>query len=237
MSCVVLCSLRLRTDDLKGFRRYDRIRETLIHELAHMVHGEHNNAFKEFNSQLRREAEALDWRGSAAARSIGAAAVAVAPTLGGADVAVAADAMAATATSSGKTLRQLTGEEVSSGDGAVGAKAAAAAAALRRAGVQSDGEAAAPPQAVEVPFMPQKGDGVEYRQRDGTWVAATIAAVDQGVIPPSYGIELGGPDGNVYRETEGSRLRAVPKTDAIQGLGHFDAATEGKEKAMKQLET
>lgn len=30
-------SLRLRTDDLKGFRRYDRIRETLCHELAHMV--------------------------------------------------------------------------------------------------------------------------------------------------------------------------------------------------------
>ena len=30
-------SLRLRTDDLRGFRRYDRIRETLCHELAHMV--------------------------------------------------------------------------------------------------------------------------------------------------------------------------------------------------------
>ena len=30
-------SLRLRTDDLRGFRRYGRIRETLIHELAHMV--------------------------------------------------------------------------------------------------------------------------------------------------------------------------------------------------------
>jgi hypothetical protein len=30
-------SLRLRTDDLKGFRRYDSIRLTLIHELAHMV--------------------------------------------------------------------------------------------------------------------------------------------------------------------------------------------------------
>lgn len=29
--------LRLRTDDLRGFRKYDKIRETLIHELAHMV--------------------------------------------------------------------------------------------------------------------------------------------------------------------------------------------------------
>lgn len=39
-------SLRLRTDDLKGFRRYDRIRETLCHELAHMVHSEHDANFK-----------------------------------------------------------------------------------------------------------------------------------------------------------------------------------------------
>ena len=39
-------SLRLRTDDLRGFRRYDRIRETLCHELAHMVHSEHNANFK-----------------------------------------------------------------------------------------------------------------------------------------------------------------------------------------------
>lgn len=30
-------SLRLRTDDYKGFRKYLRIRETLVHELAHMV--------------------------------------------------------------------------------------------------------------------------------------------------------------------------------------------------------
>ena len=46
-------SLRLRTDDLRGFRRYDRIRETLIHELTHMVWGDHDNNFKELNSQAR----------------------------------------------------------------------------------------------------------------------------------------------------------------------------------------
>ncbi|KAK9804353.1 hypothetical protein WJX72_008599 [[Myrmecia] bisecta] len=48
-------SMRLRTDDLKGFRRYDRIRETLCHELAHMVWGEHDHNFKQLNSQLLRE--------------------------------------------------------------------------------------------------------------------------------------------------------------------------------------
>ena len=41
--------------------RYDRIRETLVHELAHMVFGEHDNSFKELNSQLLRECGALDW--------------------------------------------------------------------------------------------------------------------------------------------------------------------------------
>ena len=41
--------------------RYDRIRETLVHELAHMVFGEHDNNFKELNSQLLRECGALDW--------------------------------------------------------------------------------------------------------------------------------------------------------------------------------
>ena len=60
-------SLRLRTDDLRGFRRYDRIRETLIHELAHMVFSEHDNNFKALNSQLLREAAAHDWTKSATA--------------------------------------------------------------------------------------------------------------------------------------------------------------------------
>ena len=60
-------SLRLRTDDLRGFRRYERIRETMVHELAHMVFSEHDNSFKELNSQLLREATAYDWTRSARA--------------------------------------------------------------------------------------------------------------------------------------------------------------------------
>eukprot|EP00803_Ostreobium_quekettii_P008901 evm.model.scf_770.4 EVM.evm.TU.scf_770.4 scf_770:24332-27050(-) len=50
-------SLRLRTDDLKGFRKYLKIRETLVHELAHMVWSEHDNNFKSLNSQLLRECD------------------------------------------------------------------------------------------------------------------------------------------------------------------------------------
>lgn len=38
-------SLRLRTDDLKSFRKYDSIINTLIHELTHNVVGPHNDEF------------------------------------------------------------------------------------------------------------------------------------------------------------------------------------------------
>ena len=46
---------------LQGFRRYQKIRETLVHELTHMVWGDHDNNFKQLNSQLLREAAQLDW--------------------------------------------------------------------------------------------------------------------------------------------------------------------------------
>ena len=47
--------LRLRTDDLLGFRNYNKIRDTLVHELTHNVWGDHDNKFKELNSRLLRE--------------------------------------------------------------------------------------------------------------------------------------------------------------------------------------
>ncbi|MCO5551197.1 hypothetical protein L7F22_004696 [Adiantum nelumboides] len=54
-------SLRLRTDDLKGFRKYASIKQTLLHELAHMVHSEHDAHFRALNKQLNEEAVSLDW--------------------------------------------------------------------------------------------------------------------------------------------------------------------------------
>eukprot|EP00736_Rhodelphis_marinus_P000617 Rmarinus@m.29579 len=53
--------LRIRTDDLRGFRKYSMIREVMFHELAHNRFSEHNEDFFNFMSQLQREAEALDW--------------------------------------------------------------------------------------------------------------------------------------------------------------------------------
>lgn len=54
-------SLRLRTDDLKGFRKYERIKKTLLHELAHMVFAEHDSNFYALDRQLNQEAFALNW--------------------------------------------------------------------------------------------------------------------------------------------------------------------------------
>ncbi|CAN7058442.1 hypothetical protein IGI04_014670 [Brassica rapa subsp. trilocularis] len=54
-------SLRLRTDDLKGFRKYQSIKKTLLHELAHMVYTEHDENFYALDSRLNKEAESLDW--------------------------------------------------------------------------------------------------------------------------------------------------------------------------------
>uniref|UniRef100_A0A1D1Y0A4 Ubiquitin and WLM domain-containing protein C1442.07c n=1 Tax=Anthurium amnicola TaxID=1678845 RepID=A0A1D1Y0A4_9ARAE len=58
-------SLRLRTDDLKGFRKYESIKRTLLHELAHMVHSEHDANFYALDKQLNQESASLDWTKSA----------------------------------------------------------------------------------------------------------------------------------------------------------------------------
>jgi hypothetical protein len=47
--------LRLRTDDLRGFRKIAEIRKVLIHELTHNVWGDHDENFYKFMRQLERE--------------------------------------------------------------------------------------------------------------------------------------------------------------------------------------
>jgi len=59
-----IIALRLRTDDLKGFRNYNRIIETMLHELCHMVYDEHDSNFWQFFRKLKREYEELDWKRS-----------------------------------------------------------------------------------------------------------------------------------------------------------------------------
>ena len=38
--------LRLRTDDLRGFRKYQTVKDVLCHELTHNVWSDHDNNFK-----------------------------------------------------------------------------------------------------------------------------------------------------------------------------------------------
>lgn len=240
-------SLRLRTDDLKGFRKYDSIRQTLIHELAHMVYSEHDNPFKELNSQLKREVEALDWRNAPGGRAAGISKSGGAPTLGLGQ---------APAAPPGRLGGKIGGGGFPAGDNA---RSAAAAAALRRAGVPQSFPIAGiissrPESPVEPPATatagglgaptepteeferpPKKGDEVMYRQRDGTWVKVKIAAVDVSVQPPSYGIDVPAQDGgeSTYRETELPRLRPLPKENVGQEedgyTAHYDPQTAAKE--------
>ncbi|KAJ2358924.1 hypothetical protein GGF43_000480 [Coemansia sp. RSA 2618] len=54
-------ALRLRTDDLEGFRDYLAVRRVLMHELAHMVWDEHDENFHRLNSEHCKEVVGLDW--------------------------------------------------------------------------------------------------------------------------------------------------------------------------------
>ena len=54
--------LRLRTDDLKGFRKLLNIKKVLYHELAHNEHSDHDDKFYMLMRQIEREVVNLDWR-------------------------------------------------------------------------------------------------------------------------------------------------------------------------------
>ncbi|KAI9027613.1 WLM domain-containing protein [Phycomyces nitens] len=56
-----LIAIRLRTDDLSGFRHYDSIRKVLLHELTHNVWSAHDDNFHALNRQLNKDVIALDW--------------------------------------------------------------------------------------------------------------------------------------------------------------------------------
>lgn len=54
--------LRLRTDAFDGYRDYKVIRNTLCHELAHNVFGEHDKRFWALTRDIEKEVAANDWR-------------------------------------------------------------------------------------------------------------------------------------------------------------------------------
>ncbi|OZJ02714.1 hypothetical protein BZG36_03846 [Bifiguratus adelaidae] len=56
-----LIAVRLRTDDLSGFRHYDSIRKVLLHELTHNVWSEHDENFRSLLRQLNKDVISMDW--------------------------------------------------------------------------------------------------------------------------------------------------------------------------------
>uniref|UniRef100_A0A7S1BJE0 WLM domain-containing protein n=1 Tax=Corethron hystrix TaxID=216773 RepID=A0A7S1BJE0_9STRA len=60
--------LRLRTDDLKGFRKILSIRKVLFHELAHNVHSNHGTKFFVLMRQVEKECNEMDWTQSSGQR-------------------------------------------------------------------------------------------------------------------------------------------------------------------------
>ncbi|CAG8741896.1 31629_t:CDS:2 [Racocetra persica] len=59
-----LISLRLRTDDMRGFRHYPEIRRVLLHELTHNVWSDHDDNFHRLNRQLNKDVVSMDWTAS-----------------------------------------------------------------------------------------------------------------------------------------------------------------------------
>ncbi|CAI5721103.1 unnamed protein product [Peronospora destructor] len=59
--------LRLRTDDLLGFRKLLSIKKVLFHELSHNVHSEHDNKFYQLMRQVEKECNELNWTNSGGA--------------------------------------------------------------------------------------------------------------------------------------------------------------------------
>lgn len=53
--------LRIRTDDLRGFRKILSIRRVLFHELAHNVYSEHDSNFFQLMRQVEKECNGMDW--------------------------------------------------------------------------------------------------------------------------------------------------------------------------------
>ncbi|KAL3145517.1 hypothetical protein ABBQ32_003341 [Trebouxia sp. C0010 RCD-2024] len=207
-------SLRLRTDDLKGFRRYDRIRETLCHELAHMVWSEHDNRFKELNSQLLKECSQLDWTGHAGHVS-GSASPAfenpAEPMWVDED-----DVMAVTAQSSGQTLRQLAGygpARVSPDPRRAAAMAASARVAASAANSPSSSRSASPEASrASGPLSSQEADA------NSMAAATAVEAQSEVAINPDADITSMG-----HRDPSTEQAE-----DAMRALGSMDFEEQAK---------
>jgi len=110
--------LRIRTDDLSGFRNMATITKTLCHELSHNVHGDHDAQFYSLMRQVEAEVVALDWRKSSGKTVSGSMSSSSSAQYAGAGVSSSASRVTAAPAPSprghilGDTDRQSTGSAV-----------------------------------------------------------------------------------------------------------------------------
>ncbi|GFR48798.1 hypothetical protein Agub_g10748, partial [Astrephomene gubernaculifera] len=241
-------SLRLRTDDLKGFRKFERIRETLIHELAHMEYGEHDNDFKQLNSQLTRECAAIHSRHSASRsllRDLGLTAdddEGLPSRVSELDAVLLEDeddVMTATARLSGRTLRQLAAAgaaAASGGDslaatGVAAGMVAAAGAATRVLGNGASSTPAARAAAVAALLrtqLPQQAALAEHAEP-----LQFPLQISDPVVPSVSG---GGGSGRSSGDGDAGDGGDRGGGDGIEReFEHYDAVTEQAEEAARRL--
>ncbi len=223
-------SLRLRTDDLRGFRKFDMIRSTMIHELAHMRYSEHDDDFKRFNRELSDLAQRVT---ASHGQRVSRHAVKAYP-----------ESSVPKHPNQPHTFTENEWSRVP-GQHARAAAAAAAAAALKRdsshVGPQSFPlavDSSSRQESIDVTRNEtfEKGEDVLYfNKRADVWQEARVISVDSSVQPPSYGIEMivSEQEQPIQRETEGSRLKKCE--ESIKGMNHKDTKTNQLEDRVARL--
>lgn len=200
--------LRLRTDDMLGFRKVQSIIDTMLHELAHNVYDDHGEDFRKLNSQLR--ADYMEFTAKHGWTIAGTGSVRERHPLN--------EVVALTPDEPSSRYKQQQGGRV----GALGTTrgagrterrqqeerpaAAAALAALDRATAHVSMQS--------FPILAEfaeKEHVVYYDRRNGEYVDAVITSVDRTIQPHSYTVDLyerglDEPPTIVGRETEASRL-------------------------------
>jgi hypothetical protein len=214
--------LRLRTDDLKGFRKILSIRKVLCHELAHNVHSEHDDNFYVLMRQVEREIVELDWKNGKGRSLSGQApsdvytpvstpvsAAPVAHRLGGSTDPLVQQLVPARYLAGTAAIMRLSAEEKEVEDSCASARAGASSSV--RAAVQrsvSGGEASAvekeSPPSVEAP---------EHIPAEET--------------PPTDSSEGGNLDTGEFVEDDGSHMDVVAEGDAVSS----------KEASERQVDT
>ena len=185
--------LRVRTDDLRGLRKYHSVIDTMLHELVHNVYEGHGVEFKELNSTLK--GAYATYMGSG--RGL-VAAGAVRGVVGTEERVVSAGGGGSRGGGRQLGTTATTATTVAPG-------LAAAQAAMSRAENNN------------MQSYPILGEFVEnehvlyHDRRRGLYVDAIITSVDRTIQPNSYTVDLfedgvAGPATTVGRETEASRL-------------------------------